>query len=287
MSECPYIFEASEQNFDTLVLQNSHQVPILVDFWADWCAPCQMLMPVLSKLAEEYNGGFLLAKVNSDEQQALAARYGVRSLPTLKLFQNGEAVEEIMGAQPEPVLRDLLDKYVAKASDHAVAQAMMLHQKGQTEEALSLLTQTAQEDRHNHRIYLAIAAIFMEMGETEKAEEVLGHIGPEKQDDPEVKALRSQIQLAGSAADMPSLEALNQRLADNPKDGEALYQSAIQYQRLGDHAAALEQLLRLLQCDRKYGDDIARKTMLDIFEALGNQGPLVSQYRRRMMTVLY
>jgi len=109
MNHSPYIIIVTAQNFTTEVIEKSRQVPVLVDFWAAWCAPCKMILPVLTKLANEYQGKFILAKVNTDEEQQLASQYGIRSIPTLKLFRHGQVVEDIMGAQSESVLRDMID----------------------------------------------------------------------------------------------------------------------------------------------------------------------------------
>ncbi|MEK7666059.1 MAG: thioredoxin, partial [Pseudomonadota bacterium] len=108
MIPSPHIADVTQQTFESLVLAKSREIPVLADFWADWCGPCKQLMPVLARLVDEYDGKFFLAKINSDTEQPLAARYGVKSLPTVKLFKNGQVVEEFMGAQPEKTIRALL-----------------------------------------------------------------------------------------------------------------------------------------------------------------------------------
>jgi putative thioredoxin len=139
MSESPYIHNVSMQNFQNLVLEKSINKPVLVDFWADWCQPCQTIMPMLAKLAEEYAGKFELAKVNADDEQELAAHFGIKSLPTMKLFYQGQIVDERMGAVPESDIRAMIDKHIVSESDQLVQAAMMAYQQGHTAQALEVL----------------------------------------------------------------------------------------------------------------------------------------------------
>ena len=132
MSPSPHIADVTQQTFESLVLAKSREIPVLADFWAAWCGPCKQLMPVLAKLADEYGGKFFLAKINSDTEQPLAARYGVKSLPTVKLFRNGQVVEEFMGAQPEKTIRALLDRHIPRESDTLVYNAMLAARSGKT-----------------------------------------------------------------------------------------------------------------------------------------------------------
>jgi putative thioredoxin len=128
MSESIVIADA--QNFTVQVIEKSEKVPVLVDFWAEWCAPCKMLLPILNKLVEEYQGQFILAKVNSDEQQELAAQYGIRSIPALKLFRHGKVVEEMTGVQSESVLREMIDRHRDRPADKLREQASAAHLAG-------------------------------------------------------------------------------------------------------------------------------------------------------------
>ena len=133
MSESPYIHNVSMQDFQNLVLEKSINKPVLVDFWADWCQPCQTIMPMLAKLAEEYDGKFELAKVNADQEQELAAHFGIKSLPTMKLFYQGQIVDEKLGAVPESEIRAMLDKHIVSESDQFMQAAMMAYEQGETD----------------------------------------------------------------------------------------------------------------------------------------------------------
>ena len=287
MSDSPYAFNVSADNFDTYVIQNSQQVPVLVDFWADWCAPCKMLMPVLGKLAEEYQGKFLLAKVNSDEQQELSAKYGVRSLPTVMVFRNGEIVDQFMGAQPESVVRELLERHIERESDKQRSEAMTLLQAGDSDAAERLLREALANDPENHRVVLDLAGLLIERQDFDEAESLLQGLPVDKRDDETVRQLLSQLQLARSTANAPDETILRQRIEANEDDLEARYQLAMQRIAGGEHEEGLELLMSVLRKDLNYADGAARQAVLDTFELLGNSGELVSRYRRQLATLLY
>ena len=159
MTDSPYIFDATAETFDSLVLDASRERPVVVDFWADWCAPCRSLMPVLAGLADRYNGKFHLVKVNSDSQQELAQRYGVRSLPTVKIFRDGEVVDEFMGALPEPAVREYIDRHVVRESDALRQRALELLQDDDRDGAIGLLRKAIAVDPDVALNHLELASV--------------------------------------------------------------------------------------------------------------------------------
>ena len=174
MSE--HIVEVSQENAQQVLVDESFKRPVLVDFWADWCEPCKNLMPVLEKLAVEYNGQFLLAKLNADEQQGIAAQLGVRSLPTVMLFKDGQPVDGFAGAQPETAVRELLDKYLPKPWDLQLQQAQELIAAGNFADALVLLRPAYEDSGQQADIALALAQSYLELNRCDDAEAVLGTV---------------------------------------------------------------------------------------------------------------
>src|SRR5690606_24016083 len=255
MAQSAHVVDVTLENFQTAVLQASMQVPVLVDFWADWCAPCKVLMPVLEKLAEEYKGAILLAKVNADQQPDLTAHFGVRSLPTVKILFRGQLVDEFTGALPESQIRALLDKYVVSESEQLRRQAEALLAQGDADQALALLRQANQADPDNLEILLDIASISAQTGDLQTARDICDSLPAEMRDKPQAKQLQARLRFVEKAGQLPELGALQQRLADNPEDAEALYLLSLHQVLANDFEGAINTLLELMQKNREYGDD--------------------------------
>jgi putative thioredoxin len=286
MSDNAYIIDVTVDNF-TNVVERSMQLPVLVDFWATWCEPCKALLPVVEKLATEYQGKFLLAKVNIDEQQALANQFGVRSVPTVKLIRDGRIVDEFSGALPESQVRAFLDKHMAQPADRFLAAAEQAWENGDTVQAETLLHQAMSEIPEDHRARLMLAELRAVTGQTDEAAQLLAMLPADLALSPQAEALRARLTFASAAAGAPEIEVLQQALTANPKDSHARHQLAARLVLMGDFEAALEQLLDLVRQDRAYGEDAGRKGMLQVFELLGGKGELVSRYRRLMFTAMH
>ena len=287
MSESPYIHNVSMQNFQNLVLENSINKPVLVDFWADWCQPCQTIMPMLAKLAEEYEGKFELAKVNADEEQELAAHFGIKSLPTMKLFYQGQIVDERMGAVPESDIRAMIDKHIVSESDQLVQAAMMAYQQGHTAQALEVLNNALAKDPDNAELKVTIAQMVYGEGDSESAVTLLDSLDSEGSQLGAAIKLRAEIKLAEQLADLPDFGEIEQRLAQNPTDLDALLQKSRHLTAQGDYDNAMECLLTIIRTDRSFEDDAGRTSLLELFDLLGGEHPSVQKYRRKLFTLLH
>lgn len=287
MSNSPYILEGNAENFTKIVLEQSARSAVLVDFWAAWCQPCQMLTPVLETLADAYKGKLVIVKVNSDEQQALASRYGVRSLPTLKLFRNGQVVAETMGVQPESQLRRMIDPHIVRDSDIAGAKALELYSRGQTQEALTALREISAADPENYRLQLALSEVLGEEGEVDEALAIVEGLPMDVASGQDATSLRAKLRLASMSQETGDPAALAAAIEANPRDSESRFRLASLNLKQGMYREALDQLLEILRRDRAYRDEAARKTMLEIFDMLPPDHPLVTEYRRKMFTALH
>ncbi|MEZ5535748.1 MAG: thioredoxin [Thiolinea sp.] len=289
MSDSPFIFEANAQNFAQVVLQNSHQLPVLVDFWADWCQPCQMLMPILAKLADEYQGGFILVKVNTDENQQLAAQFGVRSLPTVKLFKGGEAVDEFMGALPESEIRKFINKHRTRQTEPYRQQALAMQQAGDLEGAIDLMSQVIQHEPDFYEASLDLAAMLVVQGQFDDAEALLQSVPESDETAAQIKQLQADIKLARlqSEAAGEDTSELEQKLADNPDDLATMLELAKVRLAQGDAEKALELYLMVMKKDPAFEEGAGRQGLIGTFELLGAGNPLVKTYRGKMFSLLY
>jgi putative thioredoxin len=268
-------------DFPQRVLEESRYRPVVVDFWAPWCGPCKSLKPVLEKLAAEYGGKFLLAKINSDENQELAARYGVRGIPSVKAFIDGEQVDEFSGALPESEVRAFLDRLVPSRVDDLRQQAAAARTAGDTAGALQLLAEASKLDPDHLGVRLDAAEIMLDLGETDEASRLIGSVADAA--DPRVAQLKARLQFLGAAGEDEA--ALRARVATNENDLEARLKLGNLLVAAGQYEAGMDQLLELVRRDRGFGDDIGRKTLLSVFNLLGG-GELVSRYRRLLASAL-
>ena len=287
MGESPYIHNVSMQNFQNLVLENSINKPVLVDFWADWCEPCKTIMPMLAKLAEEYAGKFELAKVDADAEQELAGHFGIKSLPTMKLFFKGQMVDEITGAVPESDIRAMLDKHIVSETDQFMQAAMLAYQQGQSEQALGMLNHALTNDPDNPDLKIKIAQLVYAEGDSDSSIALLDSLDEEGSKKDEAIQLRAEINLAKQIADLPDLAEIEQRLQQNPGDLEALQQKSRHLTAQGDFENAMECLLTIMRTDRSYDEDAGRTGLIEIFDMLGGEHPVVQKYRRKMFTLLH
>jgi putative thioredoxin len=264
----PFSFDAGVSDFQEKVLDASLRAPVLVDFWAEWCAPCKALKPVLEKLAGEYGGRFLLAKIDSDQNQELAAHYGVRGIPNVKAFVNGQMVNEFTGALPEEQIRVFIDSLMPSPAEPLRIAAREARAKGEPEVACSLLIDAAELDPANEAVQLDLAEINIDLKNTEAARTILDAQKHKASKLARLEALEARLKLvaAGAGADSAALVA---RVAANPGDLDARLQLAHALALANDYRAALEHLLDIVRRDRKWQDEAARKAMLELFVLLG------------------
>ncbi|MBT9589663.1 MAG: co-chaperone YbbN [Thiobacillus sp.] len=268
-------------DFEHHVIEESKRRPVVVDFWAPWCGPCKSLKPILEKLAAEYGGKFRLAKVNSDDNQELVTRYGVRGIPSVKAFINGEPVDEFSGALPEAEVRAFLDRLLPGPSAEVRAQAAELRDAGDISGALQKLAEASMLDPDHVGIRLDATEIMLDLGEADEARRLIGNLPDDA--DPRVPKMRARLQFMGEAGEDQA--ALDARVAANENDLDARLKLAHLYVAAGQYAAGMDQLLEIIRRDRSFEDDIGRKTLLSVFDLLGSDA-LVSQHRRKLASAL-
>ena len=287
MNKLNNITDVTSDTFTTEVVERSHTLPVLVDFWADWCGPCQMQMPMLKKLVDDYSGRFALAKVNTDEQRELARSFNIRSLPTMHLYKNGEIVEQIIAAQTESDMRLLLDRHIERPSDAIRQKAREAWEQGHSEQALTLLREAQQAEPDNHPLTLDYIDLSIKAGLTEQAETLLTGLPHDVRNETEAVRLRSLLEFTRTALAAAPVEALETTVREHADDLESRYQLACRYVLEDRHADAMDAFMYILQHDRGFRDDAGRKGLLAVFELLENEGELANSYRRRLFNALH
>jgi len=281
-----HIVEINEGNAQQQLIDESFNRPVVVDFWAEWCEPCKQLMPVLEKLANEYAGAFLLAKVNADEQQMLAGQLGVRSLPTVMVIKEGQPVDGFAGAQPESAVREMLEKHLPSPWNAKIAEATELLDAGDTAQALALLRGAWEDSNKLKDIALAYAGALIEANRLDEAGEVLKEVRLVDQDALHEQLL-AQIELKREAGKSPEVEALETALAKDEHDHEVRVRLAVQLTSQDHHKDALEHLLVVLRADRDWNNGEAKKLYLDTLATIGKGDPLAADYQRKLFSILY
>ena len=293
MSPLDLVFDATQANFEADVLQASLQHPVLVDFWAPWCAPCRTLGPMLEKIVADFNGAIKLAKVDTDAEAQLAGAFGIRSLPTVVLVKDGQMVDGFMGALPEGQIREFLARHnivAAEADASSVndsdAQPADAAPAETVEETIARLQQEIAAQPEKSELKLDLAVALMQAGNTESAEAELDALPANLSTDSKAKRLRSQLDLAQALKDAPNLATLQARVEKNPDDLAARDLLGVRLLLSGDAASGLDQFLHILRMKRDFADGIAKKRLLAAFATLDDE-ELIGSYRRKMASLLF
>lgn len=291
MADSPYVRDVTTENFEQIV-QFSLQTPVLLDFWAPWCGPCKSLGPILEKLADEYAGAFILAKINTDDEQMLATQLGIRSLPTVMLIKDGQQLDGFMGAQPEGQIRAMLEKHLGPAQpaapvgDQRRTQAETLLAAGRADEAVALLRLLSADDPDNHELQLTLAQALLQTGETEEVEKILAGLPADQQNTDQALAIRARMRFAAEITAAPPLATLQDRVTTDGGDLEARYLLGARLLVAGDYPAALEQFFAIMRQDRSFREDIGRRSLVDAFTLIDDPA-LITRYRQRMASLLF
>jgi putative thioredoxin len=280
MMASDFIVDVNEADFEYEVIAYSAETPVVVDFWATWCAPCRMLGPMLEKLAEESHGGFRLARVDVDANPNLARRFNVRSIPSVKAFQNGQVVAEFAGALPEPRVREFLEKIAPSTGSLAMEKGQSLLDMLDSQGAERAFQEVLDEEPDHAPAMLGLSKALLLQGRGGEASEILNSITDDQ--------LFSQVQnlkpLADALSDLEFAEPIDVLEAE-PLD--VAYEHSLRLVARGNLEAALDGLLDILRQDKRYSDGAARKMVVALLELLGEKNELTRQYRKELAMVLF
>lgn len=262
-------------NFQKDVIEKSYDMPVLVDFWAEWCAPCRMIGPVLEKLANENKDRWDLAKVDTDKNQDIATKYGVRGIPNVKLFRNGEVINEFTGALPEPAIKDWLKKSIPSKFADQIEHAKIILKNGDTLTAKTILEDIHKGDINNSEVKVLLAKILL-FDNPEEAKRLVQNVDGNLENIEQAEAISTIIEILTRDVNSFTESPARQK-----------YLSAIENIKKQDFDSALTKLIEIIRDERSYDDDGARKTCIAIFKFLGEDNEITLKHRRDFGSSLY
>ncbi|MFZ5476513.1 MAG: thioredoxin [Myxococcota bacterium] len=272
------VIDVTTATFAAEVLDRSRRQPVVVDFWAPWCGPCRALGPVLERLAGEAGGAWVLAKVDTDQNQEIARRYGIQGIPAVKAFRDGQVVAEFVGAQPEPRVRAWLEGLVPKESTLLARKAAAALEHGDRDSAARLFEAALAKDPDEPDARLWAARVAIERGDKNAARAQIAGLRPRDRD-----ARAGEVGRLELALEAPPLDP---SAAASP-DPAARYGQGLALAAAGRYEEALELFLGLVRADRAWGDDAGRRAMLRVFDVVGTRSPLADEWRKRLSMELY
>lgn len=282
----PHVFDATAATFEDTVIRTSLETPVLVDFWAPWCEPCKTLGPLLEKLSAEYNGAFLLARVDVDQEQELAEAFQIRSVPTVMLVKGGQLIDGFPGVLPEGQVKEFL-------THHGIAPAQLVEDAIIEVDAppvdphaeVMRLRKAIEAEPDTAGLKLELALALLQTGSSGEAEQLLDGLPANLATDDRTIKARAQLGFAALLKDAPPAAVLEAAIAADPTDLRARHLLGVRHLLSGDAEAGLIQFIEMLQRDRTYENGLARKTLINAFRVLEDED-LVSRYRRKMSSLL-
>jgi putative thioredoxin len=283
--------DGTSASFGKDVLEASRQALVLVDFWAAWCGPCKQLTPILEKVVKSYGGKVRLVKINTDEHPAIAGQLRIQSLPTVYAFRDGRPLDGFMGAQPESVVRQFIDRLVGEDAEADVTQILEAAEialgENDLQGAAEAFAAVLQEDQQNPLALAGLARCYLKSGDPERAEQTLALVPPDKLNTPAVQSARAALDLAKLADQGDNRGELEKKVAANPADHQARFDLAVALAAHGKKEEALDHLLDLVRRDRNWNEQAARKQLVQLFDAWGPKDALTIDGRRRLSSILF
>ncbi len=285
------IKDTTTKDFGTDVVAESRNQPVLVDFWAPWCGPCRQLGPVIEKVVREAEGKVKLVKMDTDAHPAIAGQLGIKSIPAVIAFVNGQPVDGFVGAKPEGEIKQFVDRLTkpldAAVLGEALAQADELFAANDLPGAAEVYSGVLAQAPSDVRAMAGLIKVQIAAGDLDGAKDLLNSLPPDIAKDPAFAAVRAQIELAETAHDESEITALEAALADDPADHQTRHDLAVALAAAGRKEEAVEHLLSIVRKDREWNEDGARKQLVLLFEAWGPVDETTMSGRRRLSSILF
>lgn len=281
-----WIEEVSEENFEERIMTASQKVPILVDFWAPWCGPCRMLSPILERVIDSFQGKVQLAKLNTDENPELATRFGIQGIPAVKAFVNGQITNEFVGVLPEPQIREFIENLIPSEADLLAQKAKQL-ESNDPEKALEIYEDALKWHTEHPQSLIGLIRVLLTLNRLEEAKKWYDKHSETLQYDDAFPRLKALLDLAVARDSGPPLSELKAHAEKEPDNLEAQWDLAARLAAEGNYAEALDIYLLIVKKDRRFKEDGARKTILQVFEVVGPRSSLAETYREKLAQIIF
>lgn len=287
MSKLDHVFDGSADNFHQLVIQNSARGTVLVNYWTPNAGPCFKLWQVLERLSNEYRGRFLLVNINTDTQKRLARENGITSVPTIKIYHQGQVLESVYGAQSEASLRSIIDKHIPPAQDTDIAGAIRAYQAGNIDTALATLVEASQQSPDDSKPHATAIKLLLREKRFADIDTWYSALPERLRRQPEISHLQVHARMLHLAELAEPADQLELQLEQTPGDIQVLMSLAALRMVEDQLESALEYLLIALQADRQHEDELPRRAMLAIFTLLGDKHEITVAYQKRLRDLLH
>ena len=284
MNASPNIIEVSVQNFQTEVVEKSQQIPVFLEFYADGAEPSEQLAPILNKLATEFSEKIILARVDVQQNQQIVQQLAVRTLPTVKVIFQGQMAQDLEGPQEEATLREMIEQLTMSSVERIREQIKVYLAQGHRAEAIELLQQVISEEPHNHALQTELSDLLIMENRIDEAKLILASLPTDAEG---ISKPQNRVAFIELANELPPLAELLTTREANEDDLQLQYDTAVRLIADDQIEAALEGLLVMLKKDKSFDDELARKTMIKVFELLGKGDAMATAYRRKMFTFLH
>ena len=290
------IKESSAAEFAEDVIATSRDTPVIVDFWAEWCGPCKQLGPIIEKIVLEKGGSVKLVKIDIEKSPEIAQQMQVQSIPAVFAFVNGQPVDGFVGAQPESQIRSFIDRAIQRTGgtaepsplEQALGHAAELFAGGDTQNSGALYDQILQQQPDNTAAVAGLAKCLLAEGQVDAVKKLLADVPEDKQGDADISSVRASLELAGAGAEAANQsETLKIEVTENPGNHQARFDLALALFAQGDKESAISHLLYIIKRDRSWNEDSARKQLLKMFDALGNDDPATLDGRQQLSLILF